>query len=130
MSNTTCAMPERRPTPAEILDTPLPDLLAETGVELLDSSITDSGFCGAVVQRRGRDPPGDANRPLSQIETDIVTGDLIAQVFDVKPPSSAAVHHDRAVALACHSRPLVSFGLHPSKGTITDASGTIPPIHR
>lgn len=49
MSNTTCVMPERRPTATEILDAPLPDLLAETGVGLVASSITDREFFGAVV---------------------------------------------------------------------------------
>lgn len=39
-------------TPARLLGTPLPQLLAELDVELVDSSITDRGFLGAVVQRR------------------------------------------------------------------------------
>jgi len=48
-----CAIPQQKtPTPARLLDTPLPQLLAELDVELVDSSIRDRGFFGAVVQRR------------------------------------------------------------------------------
>jgi len=50
MSNTTCVMPERRPTTTEMLDTPLPQLLAELDVELVESSITDPGFIGALLE--------------------------------------------------------------------------------
>jgi hypothetical protein len=76
-------MPERRPTPAEILDTPLPELLTETGVELFDSSIADASFCGAVVQRKKGGILLAMPTGRSQIETDIVARYLIAQVFDV-----------------------------------------------
>lgn len=70
-------------TPAHVLDTPLPDLLAETGVELFDSSITDSAFCGAVVQRKKGGILLAMPTGRSQIETDIVARYLIAQVFEV-----------------------------------------------
>ncbi|MFF2383715.1 hypothetical protein [Streptomyces sp. NPDC058108] len=76
-------MPERRPTAAEILDTPLPQLLADNRVELFDSSITDAGFCGAVVQRRSGDVILAMPRGRSRIESDIVARYLIAQAFDV-----------------------------------------------
>lgn len=39
-------------TPDHLLDTPLPQLLADLDVVLVDSSITDAGFYGAVVERR------------------------------------------------------------------------------
>jgi hypothetical protein len=35
-----------------LLDAPLPQLLAEHRVELVDSSITDATFFGALVERR------------------------------------------------------------------------------
>lgn len=84
MSNTTCPVPERRPTAAEILDTPLPQLLAENGVELFDSSIADASFCGAVVQRKKGGVLLAMPKGRSQMETDIVARYLIAQVFDVE----------------------------------------------
>lgn len=79
-----CPVPQRPElTPAHVLDTPLPDLLAETGVEMFDSTITDSGFCGAVVQRKKGGILLAMPAGRSQIETDIVARYLIAQVFDV-----------------------------------------------
>ncbi|MFE2486007.1 hypothetical protein ACFXGR_22455 [Streptomyces mirabilis] len=39
-------------TPTRLLDAPLPQLLDELDVLLVDSSITDRGFFGAVVERR------------------------------------------------------------------------------
>lgn len=36
----------------DLLDTPLPQLLAAHGVQLVDSSITDRTFFGAFVERR------------------------------------------------------------------------------
>lgn len=39
-------------SPARLLGAPFPELLAELDVLLVDSSITDAGFLGAVVQRR------------------------------------------------------------------------------
>jgi hypothetical protein len=42
-----------------LLDTPLPQLLNALDVELVDSSITDAGFFGALVERR------DGSRVLS-----------------------------------------------------------------
>jgi hypothetical protein len=46
-----CAIPQQK-TPVDLLDAPLPQLLAELDVELVDSSITDAGFFGALVERR------------------------------------------------------------------------------
>jgi hypothetical protein len=39
-------------TPDPLLDTPLPQLLAAHGVELVDSQIADRTFFGAFVERR------------------------------------------------------------------------------
>lgn len=39
-------------TTDRLLDTPLPQLLAEMDVEIVDSSITDRTFFGAFVERR------------------------------------------------------------------------------
>lgn len=39
-------------SPERLLDAPLSELLAETSVLLVDSSITDREFFGAVVQRK------------------------------------------------------------------------------
>ena len=47
---------EDRTTPltiARLLSAPLPELLAEAGAEIVDSSIRDTEFYGAAVQRRG-----------------------------------------------------------------------------
>lgn len=51
--------PVKSATTDHLLDTPLPQLLAEFGVELVDSSITDRTFFGAFVERR------DGSRVLS-----------------------------------------------------------------
>lgn len=69
-----------------LLDAPLHDLLAEAGVEVLASSITDRGFFGAVVQRKdGRMllamPDG-----RSEFEHDTVARYLLAQAFDLDLP--------------------------------------------
>ncbi|MFE9736136.1 hypothetical protein ACFYO9_37420 [Streptomyces sp. NPDC005863] len=45
--------------PDPLLDTPLPELLSEYGVELVSSSITDAGFFGAFVELK------DGSRILS-----------------------------------------------------------------
>lgn len=69
-----------------IFDAPLPQLLADTGVEIYDSSITDRSFFGAVVERKNGDlalamPPG-----RSELEHDTMARYLLAQVFDVDLP--------------------------------------------
>jgi hypothetical protein len=49
--HSTCAAPERPSLSAErLLDAPLPDLLADLAVELVESSITDPTFIGALLQ--------------------------------------------------------------------------------
>ncbi|MBR8638640.1 hypothetical protein KEF29_03330 [Streptomyces tuirus] len=73
-----------------MFDTPLPQLLAELDVELVDSSITNAGFFGALVEHR------DGSRLLamptgrSELEHDTVARYLLAQVFDVDLPKLPA----------------------------------------
>jgi hypothetical protein len=79
-------MAARPLSPDHLLDAPLDDLLAETGAEIVDSGITDAGFFGAVVRRRGGQllltmPPG-----RSELEHDTVARYLLARVFDVDLP--------------------------------------------
>ncbi|MER6183058.1 hypothetical protein [Streptomyces sp. NPDC001652] len=86
MSNTTCAMPDRRPSAEEILDTPLADLLAGLEVDLYDSKITDRTFFGAA----GRRSTGQLFLALpsgrSDFETDTTARYLLAKAFDVDLP--------------------------------------------
>lgn len=82
-----CALPQpAKPSASEILDTPLPRLLARTNVEVLDSSISDRSFFGAVVERKGGKlllamPTGRSER-----EHDTVARYLLAKVFKVDLP--------------------------------------------
>lgn len=78
------------PTAARLMDAPLDVLLAEAGVELMESSITDREFFGAVVQRKSGEvyltmPPG-----RSELEHDTIARYLLAQVFDVSLPELSA----------------------------------------
>ena len=77
-------------TPARILDAPLPDLLAETGVDIIDSSITDREFFGAVVQRKSGETYLTMPTGRSELEHDTVARYLLAQVFDVDLPQLPA----------------------------------------
>ncbi|MFJ9420730.1 hypothetical protein [Streptomyces sp. NPDC101249] len=81
-----CAAPGRRPSADEILDTPLPELLAAWAVERLSTSVTDRGFFGAVLERRdGRKLLAmPVNRPA--LESDTVARYLLAKAFDVDLP--------------------------------------------
>lgn len=91
----TCPVPERRakvpatpatPSPDRLLDAPLNDLLAETGAELVDSSITDRTFFGAAVQRKSGGLVLAMPTGRSEMEHDTVARYLLAQVFDVDLP--------------------------------------------
>lgn len=70
-------------TAARILGTPLPALLAETSVELFDSSIPDADFCGAAVQRKNGSVVLSMPKGRGELEHDTIARYLIAQVFDV-----------------------------------------------
>ncbi|MFD3532065.1 hypothetical protein [Streptomyces sp. NPDC058664] len=85
------------PTPLTVdrlLSAPLPELLAESGAEIIDSSIRDAGFFGAAVQNRdGRIslhlPAGRSDR-----ERDTMARALVGRLFgtDLKPlPASLEV---------------------------------------
>jgi hypothetical protein len=74
-------------SPAQVLDSPLGDLLATAGVELIDSSITDREFFGAVVQRRNGELLLTMPTGRSELEHDTVARYLLAQAFDVDLPA-------------------------------------------
>ncbi|MEU0818904.1 hypothetical protein [Streptomyces mirabilis] len=77
-------------SPTRLLDTPLPQLLNEASVILVDSSITDRGFFGAVVQRKGGELLLAMPAGRSELEHDTVARYLLAQVFDVDLPQLPA----------------------------------------
>ncbi len=69
-----------------LLDSPLPQLLAELDVELADSSITDPTFFGALVERRDGSlllsmPPG-----RSAFERDTAARMLLAEGLGLDTP--------------------------------------------
>ena len=73
-------------SPAQVLDAPLGDLLAEAGVEIVDSSITDAEFFGAVVQRKSGETYLAMPTGRSELEHDTIARYLIARAFDVDLP--------------------------------------------
>lgn len=77
-------------SPDHLLDAPLGDLLAETGVEIVDSAITDAGFFGAVVQRMSGQLLLAMPAGRSELEHDTVARYLLAQAFDVDLPKLPA----------------------------------------
>jgi len=82
-----CAMPQpSKLSPAQVLDAPLDVLLAEAGVEIFDSSITDRAFFGAVVQRKSGETVLRMPTGRSELEHDTMARYLIAQAFDVDLP--------------------------------------------
>ncbi|MFD7185519.1 hypothetical protein ACFV90_36855 [Streptomyces sp. NPDC059904] len=52
-ASATAPLARRRITADYLLDAPLPELLAEFDVLLVDSRITDAGFAGGAVRRQG-----------------------------------------------------------------------------
>ncbi|MFD5798634.1 hypothetical protein ACFWIO_34910 [Streptomyces diastatochromogenes] len=84
------AVAQRKPSPDHLLDAPLGDLLAETGVEVVDSPVTDAGFFGAVVQRKSGELLLSMPAGRSELEHDTVARYLLAQVFDVDLPKLPA----------------------------------------
>lgn len=85
-----CALPQTKPSAAsatpDLLDSPLPQLLAAHRVEIADSSITDAEFFGAFVERR------DGTRLLSmpvgrsEFERDTTARMLLAQGLGLDAP--------------------------------------------
>lgn len=87
MSNVTATTPtattDQPITIDRLLSAPLPELIAETGVKLIESSITDENFCGAVVVRDGQPtalwmPPG-----RSDIENNVIARYLIGKALHI-----------------------------------------------
>lgn len=86
----TCAIPQQKTAAAsvtpDLLDAPLPQLLAAHDVELVDSSITDATFFGAYVERR------DGSRVLSMptgrsaFERDTAARMLLAEGLGLDAP--------------------------------------------
>ncbi|MEG8275741.1 hypothetical protein [Streptomyces sp. AHA2] len=77
-------------SPDHLLDAPLPQLLAETGAEVVDSSITDREFFGAVVQHKNGDLLLAMPTGRSELEHDTIARYLLAQVFDIDLPKLPA----------------------------------------
>lgn len=86
------AAPAASVTPSvdHLLDAPLEDLLAETRTEIIDSSITDREFFGAVVQRKSGELLLAMPTGRSELEHDTIARYLLAQVFDVDLPQLPA----------------------------------------
>lgn len=81
-----CTIPQQKTPTVDLFDTPLPRLLAECRVELVESSITDRTFFGAYVERR------DGSRILSMpsgrsaFERDTTARMLLAQGLGLDAP--------------------------------------------
>lgn len=73
------------PTTDHLLTAPLPDLLTELDVELVDSSITVRGFTGYVIREGALTvlalPPS-----RSDWERDMIVRQLLGTAFDVPMP--------------------------------------------
>jgi hypothetical protein len=82
---------EAAPAPAssatpDLLDAPLPQLLAAHGVELVDSSITDAGFFGALVERRDGSLVLSMPVGRSAFERDTAARMLLAEGLGLEAP--------------------------------------------
>ncbi len=80
-----CMIPQQKTTP-DLLDAPLPDLLAALDVEIVESSIADAGFFGAYVETRDGArllsmPPG-----RSAFERDTAARMLLAEGLGLEAP--------------------------------------------
>ena len=73
-------------SPDWLLVAPLDTLLAEAGVEIVDSSIQDAEFFGAVVQRKSGEMYLAMPTGRSEREHDTIARYLIARAFDVDLP--------------------------------------------
>jgi hypothetical protein len=69
-----------------LLDAPLPQLLAEYGVDLYDSSITDRGFLGAFVEDRDGRRALSMPRGRSEFERDTAARMLLAEGLGLEAP--------------------------------------------
>lgn len=85
------------PTIDRLCTAPLDALIAETNVQLIDSSIDDASFFGAVVVRPRKRTVLLMPTQRSEVENDVITRYLIGQSFgmDLTPlpkPFGVAVH--------------------------------------
>lgn len=85
-----CLAPNRRPSADEILDTPLPQLLANLDVDVYDSTIPDRTFFGAVGQRKSGQLFLALPSGRSDFERDTTARYLLAQAFRVALPDLPA----------------------------------------
>jgi hypothetical protein len=79
-----------KPSVDHLMDAPLPVLINELGVTLIDSNITDAEFFGAVVQRKTGELVLTMPRDRSELEHDTVARYLLAQALGVPVPSMPA----------------------------------------
>ncbi|GEK03491.1 hypothetical protein [Streptomyces sp. 1-11] len=79
-----------KPSVDHLMDTPLPLLINELGVTLIDSDITDAEFFGAVVQRKTGELLLTMPRYRSELEYDTVARYLLAQALGVPVPEMPA----------------------------------------
>lgn len=82
------AMP--KPSVDHLMDTPLPVLINELGVTLIDTSIDDAGFFGAVVQAKTGELILSMPSGRSELEHDTVARYLLAQALGVPVPDMPA----------------------------------------
>jgi len=80
-STETPAATDQRPslTVDRLLDAPLPELIAEADVELIESSITDENFYGAAIARKDKRTVVMLRAGLSDFEHDVIVRYLIGQ---------------------------------------------------
>lgn len=78
------------PSVDHLMDTPLPVLMNELGVTLLDSPITDADFFGAVVERKTGELLLTMPAGRSELEHDTVARYLLAQALGVDVPPMPA----------------------------------------
>ncbi|MEU6990345.1 hypothetical protein ABZ953_06740 [Streptomyces sp. NPDC046465] len=84
------APPASASTADRLLSAPLERLLVENNAELIDSSTTDPGFFGAVVQRKDGDVFLTMPTGRSELEHDTMARYLLAQIFDIDLPKLPA----------------------------------------
>lgn len=75
------------PTVSEdyVMDTPLPRLLSELAVEVVEVPVDDEAFCGHAMVRRGQVKLSVSSR-WSEIVRDGMTRALLARVLGVSRP--------------------------------------------
>ncbi|WP_432169708.1 hypothetical protein [Streptomyces sp. 1222.5] len=79
-----------KPSVDHLMDTPLPVLMNELGVTLIDAGITDAEFFGAVVQRKTGELLLTMPADRSELEHDTVARYLLAQALGVDVPEMPA----------------------------------------